>query len=95
MCFSLNRRKGLLQLLGQFWEEELVFQNRSPSLFFSTLYSLFTQESLHTSCLVSFSCGERGLVAAMVAAVSGEEEESPFLSPCIYSLYKYARVFRH
>jgi len=42
-----------------------------------------------------FLGGKRGSVAAMAAAVSGGEEESPFLSPCIYSPCKCARVFGH
>jgi hypothetical protein len=42
-----------------------------------------------------FFGGKRGLVAAMAASVSGGEEESSFLSPCIYSPYKCVRVFGH
>jgi hypothetical protein len=90
VCFSLDRGKGLLQLLG------LVLGRRgSPSLFFSTLYSLFTQESLHAGDLVGFYWEERGSVATMAAVVSKGDEEPPFLFPCIYSPYKCAGVFGH
>jgi len=90
VCFSLDRGKGPLQLLGS-----VLGRGGSLSLFFSTPYSLFTQGSLHAGGLVGFFLGGRGSVAAMDAVVSRGEEESPFLSLCIYSPYKCAGVFGH
>jgi hypothetical protein len=58
---------------GRFWEEKGHLLSSSQ-----LSYSLFTQESLHAGGLVGFSWGQRGSIAAMAAAISGERKSHPF-----------------
>jgi hypothetical protein len=61
---------------------------------FLLFFSLFTQESLHASCLVIFFLGEKEVQLQQWLQLFLKERKSHlFFSPCIYIPYKCAGVF--
>jgi hypothetical protein len=88
--FFFRQREGSAAVVG------VGFGKRRVT-FSLLLNSLLTLHSRELACRWSgqFFLGGRGSVAAMDAVVSRGEEESPFLSLCIYSPYKCVEVFGH
>jgi len=91
MCFFSKQREGFVAAVGVgFGRRRVTF-----SLFLNSLLALHSR-GLAYRWFGRFFLGRKGgSVVAMVVDVSGGEEESPFLSPYIYSPYKCVRVFGH
>ena len=86
--FSEQREGFVVAVVVNIGKRRVTF-----SLLLNSQLTLYSREFACKWSSQLFLGGGGGSVAVMAATIFGEEEESPFLSSCIYSPYKYVKVF--